>query len=157
MIWSMSHRCGGKDQQSRTCYTRKHIVKLYQKYRFKSEVHLVDKADPRRETTYIKDTTQLEINDLYMVPKRSIIELRYFYSYLLLLIIFQKLFLYNLKFVQIKCLFIQIIVYYNIHVILLLFCCYYINGHKTRPNTYRETDWKYVFSRQCTYTHYPIR
>ena len=35
----------------------KHLVELYEKYRPKSEIHLMDKANPIRETIYAEDTT----------------------------------------------------------------------------------------------------
>ena len=33
----------------------KYLVELYQKYRPKSEVHLVDKANPKRDTTHLEN------------------------------------------------------------------------------------------------------
>ena len=35
----------------------KHLIKLYQKYKPKSEVHLADKADSKRDTLHTEDTS----------------------------------------------------------------------------------------------------
>ena len=153
--------CEWKGHWSRTCYTPKHLVELYQKYRLKSEVHLMDKANPIRETIYAKNTTQLEIN-VCGLPG-WVIELRYFYSYLLLLIIFWMLLLLFFFFFLIiwnlyqlvVYLFIQIIFYCNIYVVLLLFS-HSIHGHNVKPSTWGETKWKYVFSRWCNYALYQM-
>ena len=34
----------------------KHLVKLYQKYRPKSEVHSTDKIDPKKDTFHVEET-----------------------------------------------------------------------------------------------------
>ena len=44
------YRCEGEGHWSHTYCTPKHLVELYQKYRPKSELCLMDKADPIRET-----------------------------------------------------------------------------------------------------------
>ena len=65
------YKCGGKGHWIHICRTPKHLVKLYQKSRLKSEVHLVEKSYPGRETIHAEDTTQLDINDFYMDSQKE--------------------------------------------------------------------------------------
>ena len=51
------YKCGGKGHWSHTCRSTKYLVKLYQKSKLKSNIDLVDKLGPGKESIYVKDTT----------------------------------------------------------------------------------------------------